>query len=39
MDNDTAYFQKQRPRLLGLAYRMLGTPADAEDVLHDAWIR
>jgi RNA polymerase sigma factor (sigma-70 family) len=39
MDNPTAYFQQQRPRLLGLAYRMLGTPADAEDVLHDAWMR
>ncbi|RUL66297.1 sigma-70 family RNA polymerase sigma factor [Dyella dinghuensis] len=39
MDNHTEYFQKQRPRLLGLAYRMLGTPADAEDVLHDAWMR
>ena len=39
MDNHTAYFQKQRSRLLGLAYRMLGTPADAEDVLHDAWMR
>ncbi|SRR5579883_675997 len=32
-------FQQHRPRLLGLAYRMLGTPADAEDVLHDAWLR
>src|SRR5690348_10791165 len=32
-------FQQYRPRLLGLAYRMLGTPADAEDVLHDAWLR
>jgi len=32
-------FQQHRPRLFGLAYRMLGTPADAEDVLHDAWLR
>jgi len=32
-------FQQFRPRLFGLAYRMLGTPADAEDVLHDAWLR
>ena len=32
-------FQQCRPRLFGLAYRMLGTPADAEDVLHDAWLR
>src|SRR5580698_5065733 len=39
MDIATSLFQKHRPRLLGLAYRMLGTPADAEDVLHDAWLR
>lgn len=39
MDPHTDLFQKHRPRLLGLAYRMLGTPADAEDVLHDAWLR
>lgn len=28
-----------RPRLFGVAYRMLGTRADAEDVLQDAWLR
>ena len=39
MDLATATFQKHRPRLLGLAYRMLGTQADAEDVLPDAWLR
>src|SRR5699024_5365132 len=39
MDPQTALFQHHRPRLFGLAYRMLGTPADAEDVLHDAWLR
>jgi len=39
MDHATATFQKHRPRLMGLAYRMLGTQADAEDVLHDAWLR
>lgn len=39
MDSHTELFQKHRPRLLGLAYRMLGTPADAEDILHDAWLR
>jgi len=32
-------FEQHRSRLFGLAYRMLGTPADAEDVLHDAWLR
>jgi len=36
---DTALFEQHRSRLFGLAYRMLGTPADAEDVLHDAWLR
>jgi RNA polymerase sigma factor (sigma-70 family) len=39
MDPHTALFQQQRSRLFGLAYRMLGTPSDAEDVLHDAWLR
>lgn len=39
MDTQTALFQQHRPRLFGLAYRMLGTPTDAEDVLHDAWLR
>jgi len=39
MDPQTALFQRHRRRLFGLAYRMLGTPADAEDVLHDAWLR
>ncbi|SEI40945.1 RNA polymerase sigma factor SigJ [Frateuria terrea] len=39
MDSQTALFQQHRPRLFGLAYRMLGSPADAEDVLHDAWLR
>jgi len=39
MDAYTELFAKHRPRLLGLAYRMLGTQADAEDVLHDAYLR
>lgn len=39
MEIDTDLFQQHRPRLFGLAYRMLGVPADAEDVLHDAWLR
>ena len=39
MDSHTDLFQQHRPRLFGLAYRMLGVPADAEDVLHDAWLR
>lgn len=39
MDTRTALFQQHRQRLFGLAYRMLGTPGDAEDVVHDAWLR
>jgi len=39
VNSDTDLFQQYRPRLFGLAYRMLGVPADAEDVLHDAWLR
>jgi RNA polymerase sigma-70 factor (ECF subfamily) len=39
MDPQTELFEAHRSRLFGLAYRMLGTPADAEDVLHDAWLR
>jgi RNA polymerase sigma factor (sigma-70 family) len=39
MDSGTVLFEHHRSRLFGLAYRMLGTPADAEDVLHDAWLR
>jgi RNA polymerase sigma-70 factor (ECF subfamily) len=39
METGIALFEQHRSRLFGLAYRMLGTPADAEDVLHDAWLR
>lgn len=35
----TGVFQEQRPRLLALAYRMLGGVSDAEDVVQDAWLR
>ncbi|MFJ2551134.1 RNA polymerase sigma-70 factor [Microbacterium sp. NPDC087591] len=34
-----AAFDGQRRRLLGIAYRMLGSVADAEDVVQDTWIR
>lgn len=36
---DVAIFEAQRPRLRRLAYRMLGSVTEAEDVLQDAWIR
>ena len=32
-------FAQQRPALLGLAYRLLGSYADAEDVVQEAWVR
>jgi RNA polymerase sigma-70 factor, ECF subfamily len=32
-------FDALKPRLFGIAYRMLGIRADAEDVLQDAWLR
>ncbi len=35
----TEIFQQQRDRLFGIAYRMLGSRSEAEDVLQDAWLR
>ena len=32
-------FAEQRPMLFGIAYRMLGSIADAEDILQDAWLK
>ena len=32
-------FLSVRPRLFGIAYRMLGSAAEAEDILQDVWIR
>jgi RNA polymerase sigma-70 factor (ECF subfamily) len=37
--NDDTTFAALRPRLFSIAYRMLGTRADAEDVVQDAWLR
>jgi RNA polymerase sigma factor (sigma-70 family) len=31
-------FEAARPRLFGIAYRMLGSAAEAEDVVQDAWV-
>lgn len=39
MSSKADIFTQHRPRLLGIAYRMLGTKADAEDVLQDAYLR
>ncbi|MFJ8111438.1 RNA polymerase sigma-70 factor [Streptomyces sp. NPDC096132] len=38
-DTATDAFEEHRPFLLGVAYRMLGRVADAEDVVQDAWLR
>lgn len=32
-------FERHRPRLFGLAYRMLGQRAEAEDLVQDVWLR
>jgi RNA polymerase sigma-70 factor (ECF subfamily) len=36
---DTTVFEEHRPLLFSIAYRMLGSASDAEDVVQDAWIR
>ncbi len=37
--NAESTFQTHRPRLMALAYRLLGSRSDAEDVVQDAWLR
>src|SRR5262245_34171365 len=37
--NDAMAFEAQRPRLFAVAYRMLGSASEAEDVVQDAWLR
>src|SRR6201996_755333 len=32
-------FAEVRPRLFGIAYRMLGSAAEAEDIVQDVWLR
>lgn len=38
-DEATDTFETHRPRLERLAYRMLGSSAEAEDIVQDAWLR
>ncbi|MFF2303932.1 RNA polymerase sigma-70 factor [Streptomyces sp. NPDC058128] len=38
-DTLTEHFEEHRSMLLGVAYRMLGRAADAEDVVQEAWLR
>jgi len=39
LDELAAGFEGLRPRLFGIAYRMLGSAVEAEDVVQDAWVR
>lgn len=39
MTNRTDIFHEHRDRLYGIGYRMLGSRADAEDMLQEAWLR
>src|ERR1700730_15034567 len=38
-DDGLSAFAGVRPRLFGIAYRMLGSAAEAEDVVQDVWLR
>ena len=38
-DRGAAGFEAHRRALIGLAYRMLGSRAEAEDVVQDAYLR
>src|SRR5699024_5883231 len=35
----TQAYIRARPRLLGLAYRLLGSRMDAEDIVQEAWLK
>ena len=39
LDDRAAYFETLRPRLFGIAYRMLGAVEDAEDVVQEGYLR
>src|ERR1700728_3616564 len=38
-DDGLSAFVEARPRLFGIAYRMLGSAAEAEDIVQDIWLR
>jgi RNA polymerase sigma factor (sigma-70 family) len=38
-DDGLSAFMSVRPRLFGIAYRMLGSAAESEDVVQDVWVR
>lgn len=39
LDEAAAIFTSVRPRLFGIAYRMLGSASEAEDLVQDVWLR
>jgi RNA polymerase sigma-70 factor (ECF subfamily) len=39
LDQATRDFMAARPRLFGIAYRVLGSAAEAEDIVQEAWLR
>jgi RNA polymerase sigma factor (sigma-70 family) len=39
LEQAVACFTRARPRLFGIAYRILGDAADTEDVVQDVWMR
>ncbi|MGO1050153.1 RNA polymerase sigma-70 factor [Crossiella sp. CA198] len=39
LDQASAVFTEVRPRLFGIAYRMLGSAQDAEDLVQEVWLR
>jgi RNA polymerase sigma-70 factor (TIGR02957 family) len=39
MERAVAAFAELRPRLFGVAYRMLGSVTEAEDLVQDVWLR
>ena len=39
LDHGVATFGRLRPRLLGIAYRIVGRWTEAEDIVQDAWLR
>lgn len=39
LEEAATVFVRHRPRLFGIAYRMLGSAAEAEDVVQDVWMR
>ena len=39
LDDAAAVFLAARPRLFGIAYRMLGSAAEAEDLVQEVWLR